>query len=158
MPDAATLFRLGQNLYERGEWQPALDCLEAALAAWQKDPQADRRPEAHALNLLGGLYYYRAGRKAEAVACYRQALEISQGSPDPAGEARALFGLAGIFQAEGRYPQANDLLERLVALDRAHDSPDLPSHLIVLGAVRKRLRKLGLAEGHKENKQEPGES
>lgn len=146
-PDTVELLRRGQAFYEQGEWQPALDCLEQALAVCRESAAPDRRLEAHALNLLGGLYYYRAGRQTETAGCYRQALEISQGISDRVGEARALFNLAGIYQAEGRYPEAKELLDRLVALDRELNSQDLRSHLIVLGAVRKRLKRLGLAEG-----------
>jgi tetratricopeptide (TPR) repeat protein len=145
---AADLIRQGQAFYERGEWQPALDCLEQALAVCRADPRTDRRLEATTLNLLGGLYYYRAGRQRETAGCYRRALEISRESGDRAGEAKALFNLAGIYQAEGRYPEAKELLDRLVALDRALASPDLRSHLIVLGAVRKRLKRLGLVESN----------
>ena len=149
----AELVRLGRVYYERGEWQPALDYLEQALAACrqanspggQPSSQQERVIEAQALNLLGGLYYYRAGRQKEAAGCFSQALEISREWGDLPGEARALFNLAGIFQAEGRYPEAKELLDRLVALDRQLESPDLRSHLIVLGAVRKRLKRLGLA-------------
>jgi tetratricopeptide (TPR) repeat protein len=145
---AAALIRQGQAFYERGEWQPALDCLERALAVCRADPRTDRRLEAQTLNLLGGLYYYRAGRQSETANCYRQALEISRELEDRAGEAKALFNLAGIYQAEGRYPEAKELLDRLVALDRELASPDLHSHLIVLGAVRKRLKRLGLVESN----------
>lgn len=148
LSDAADLIRRGQAFYERGEWQPALDCLEQALAVCRANPRLDGRLEAQALNLLGGLYYYRAGRQGETADCYRQALEISRNLQDRAGEARALFNLAGIYQAEGRYPEAKELLDRLVALDRELNSPDLHSHLIVLGAVRKRLKRLGLVEGN----------
>ena len=145
---AAVFIRQGQGFYERGEWQPALDCLERALAVCHTDPRTDRRLEARTLNLLGGLYYYRAGRQSETAGCYRQALEISRELGDRAGEAKALFNLAGIYQAEGRYPEAKELLDWLVALDRELDSPDLHSHLIVLGAVRKRLKRLGLVESN----------
>ncbi len=140
------MLRRGQAFYEQGEWQPALEFLEQALAACRESAAPGRRLEALALNLLGGLYYYRAGRQSETAGCYRQALEISRSINDRTGEAKALFNLAGIFQAEGRYPEAKELLDRLVALDRELNSPDLRSHLIVLGAVRKRLKRLGMAE------------
>lgn len=151
-PDPAELVRLGRAHYERGEWQPALDYLEQALAACRQpdekgDSQPNKRIEAQALNLLGGLYYYRAGRQKETARCYRQALAISQELADKPGEATALFNLAGIYQAEARYVEAKELLDRLVALDRELESPDLRTHLIVLGAVRKRLKRLSLAEG-----------
>jgi tetratricopeptide (TPR) repeat protein len=146
-PGALELLWRGQAFYELGEWQPALDCLEQALVACRESAHPDRRLEALALNLLGGLYYYRAGRQSETAGCYRQALEISRSLNDRAGEAKALFNLAGIYQAEGRYPEAKELLDKLVALDRELNSQDLRSHLIVLGAVRKRLKRLGLAEG-----------
>ena len=154
--DPAELVRLGREHYERGEWQPALDYLEQALAACrQQDPMGDSQPDtqatrriaAEALNLLGGLYYYRAGRQKETAGCYLQALEISREIGDRPGEAKALFNLAGIYQAEARYVEAKELLDRLVALDRELESPDLRSHLIVLGAVRKRLKRLSIAEG-----------
>ncbi len=152
-PDPVELVRQGQAYYERGEWQPALDYIEQALSTCRlgehPDGQPSRRIEAHALNLLGGLYYYRAGRQKEAAGCYQQALEISRQLADRPGEAKALFNLAGIYQAEGRYPEAKELLDRLVALDRELSSQDLRSHLIVLGAVRKRLKRLGLAEGER---------
>jgi tetratricopeptide (TPR) repeat protein len=145
--DPFELVRRGQAHYEQGEWQPALEYIEQALSACRQTDLPDtRRLAAQALNLLGGLYYYRAGRQKEAAGCYRQALEISLALGDRPGEAKALFNLAGICQAEGRYPEAKELLDRLVALDRELQSPDLRSHLIVLGAVRKRLKRLGLAE------------
>ncbi len=146
-PDPVELVRQGQAYYERGEWQPALDYIEQALFTCRQWGQPSLRIEAHALNLLGGLYYYRAGRQKEAAGCYQQALEISRQLADRPGEAKVLFNLAGIYQAEGRYPEAKELLDRLVALDRELGSQDLRSHLIVLGAVRKRLKRLGLAEG-----------
>lgn len=153
LPDPVELVRQGQAYYERGEWQPALDYIEQALSACRQGHQPSSQPnlriEAHALNLLGGLYYYRAGRQKEAAGCYREALEISRAIADRPGEAKALFNLAGIYQAEGRYPEAKELLDRLVAHDRELGSQDLRSHLIVLGAVRKRLKRLGLAEGER---------
>jgi tetratricopeptide (TPR) repeat protein len=146
-PDPQELVLAGQAYYERGEWQPALEYLEQALVVCRQSAPPDRRVEAEALNLLGGLYYYRAGRQPEAAVCYQQALEISRQLADKRGETKALFNLAGIYQAQARYPEAKDLLDRLVALDRELESPDLRSHLIVLGAVRKRLKRLGLAKG-----------
>jgi tetratricopeptide (TPR) repeat protein len=146
-PDPLELVRRGKAQYERGEWQPALEYLEQALVACRQSDMADRRAEAEALNLLGGLYYYRAGRQPEAAVCYQQALEISRQLADKWGETKALFNLAGIYQAQARYPEAKDLLDRLIALDRELGSPELRSHLIVLGAVRKRLKRLGLVKG-----------
>jgi tetratricopeptide (TPR) repeat protein len=147
LPDHLELVRLGRVYYERGEWQPALEYLEQALVVCRQSALPDRRVEAEALNLLGGLYYYRAGRQPEAAVCYQQALELSCQLADKWGETKALFNLAGIYQAQARYQEAKALLDRLIALDRELESPELRSHLIVLGAVRKRLKRLGLAKG-----------
>ncbi len=137
--EAARLNEAGAAYYNRGEWPQSLECYEAALTSSRA--ANDQGSEATALSGMAGLYFYRLGQRTRALELYRTALALRQALGDRAGEAAVLFNLAGLLQVESQYAEARELLERLIELDRELDSPDLRSHKIVLGAVRRKLKR-----------------
>lgn len=138
--EAALLNQVGIAHFQRGEWQVAQAYFEQGLSLSRVT--GDRVAEACSLENLAALCAYAPQRQTLALEYYQQVLAIRHKSGDKAGEATILFKLAGILQARSEYVEALALLERVVALDLELASPQLRSHRIVLGAVRKKLRRL----------------
>lgn len=134
------LNRQAQQFYERGDWQTALDLFEQALAL--SIEQKNESAQATALDGLGTLYCYRLGQRAHAYEVYETARNLWREIGDASRESATSVNLAGMYQADGRYEQARDLLERVIELDKQTDSPHLKSHRIILGAVRKKIKRL----------------
>jgi tetratricopeptide (TPR) repeat protein len=73
---------------------------------------------------LGRLFYragwllYLAGRLAEALECYRQALEIAREVGNRRGEGHALGGLAVLHREQGRIPEALEHHHQTLAIAR----------------------------------------
>ena len=72
-PDTLKLLRCGQAYYELGEWQPALDCLEQALAVCLVDKIIGQPAKQHARAKLQQFFRkgkYRFIRNAHAGSGY----------------------------------------------------------------------------------------
>ena len=135
---AAELLRQGLEYYRQGAWPQA----EACFTAVSEADEAGSSELAAAWHYRANLHYFR-GRTDAALAGYRRALEYYRAEGGQAGEAALLFDMSRIYQAAADYRRAYELLGRVVELDRQLDSPDLKSHKIVLGAVRRKLREQG---------------
>jgi tetratricopeptide (TPR) repeat protein len=138
--EANELNERAKQFYERGDWQAALELYEQALALGKT--HADNVAQATALDGLGTLYCYRLGQRARAYELYEAARQIWHETGDAARESATSVNLAGMYQADGRYEEARTLLERVIVLDVQTGSPHLKSHRIILGAVRKRIKRL----------------
>lgn len=140
----AELNALAKQYYNQGHWQQAAQYFEQALLVSRT--QADLLTQASALDSLATLHCYQLGQRAQALDFYQQAMSLWQEAGDKAGEALTGVNIAGMYQADGRFEEARQLMEHVIELDQALDSPHLRSHRIILGAIRKRLRRLAEAE------------
>jgi tetratricopeptide (TPR) repeat protein len=88
--------------------------LEEGIALWQELGARDEL--ASALDILGWLLVYDAGDDPSSLAAFEQSLELRRELGDPAGEIRALVGVAQLHVALGEVERAEaesrDLLER----------------------------------------------
>jgi tetratricopeptide (TPR) repeat protein len=106
--EANELNTRAKQLYERGDWQTALELYEQALGLGKM--YADNVAQATALDGLGTLYCYRLGQRARAYELYNAAREIWHDTGDAARESATSVNLAGMYQADGRYEEARALL------------------------------------------------
>lgn len=148
--NAAELNRQGKQFYNQGDWRQAAQYFEQALLISQE--QGDLLIQASTLDSLATLYCYHLGQRSQALDFYQQALAIWEAAGDKASQALTGVNIAGMYQADGRFEEARQLMEHVIELDQAVDSPHLRSHRIILGAIRKRLRRLAEAE---ENSTQP---
>jgi predicted ATPase/class 3 adenylate cyclase len=92
--------RLGQLFMLRGNYNEALDFLNAALNAFQKASEAEGT--AKTLGNLGNLYF-RQGQYETAQDWFTQSIEISRSIQKEAGNVNTVANLALVFMNQGKY-------------------------------------------------------
>ena len=111
---ARALTSAGALSARHGDIELGREQLEEALRRWRE--LGDRDELASALDSLAWPLIYDAGDEAAALASFEEALEIRRELGDPAGETRALVGVAQVLVAIGEVDRAetisNELLER----------------------------------------------
>ena len=96
-----------------GEYPAAAGLLERSVALFRE--VGDAQGEAEALNATGALLAMSAGPR-EALAAYRQALQLARQVGSPLEEARALEGAAHCMARTGDHAAARSGLSEAVAI------------------------------------------
>jgi tetratricopeptide (TPR) repeat protein len=106
-----------------GDYDAALDYCAKALALFRT--AGDRASEAATLDSLGGAHL-QLDHRADAVACYRQAIEVLGGAGDLDGRAEILTHLGDALQAAGDSVAASEAWQRALAIleDLHHPSAE----------------------------------
>ncbi|MEO3923373.1 tetratricopeptide repeat protein [Micromonosporaceae bacterium B7E4] len=96
----------------------------------------------HTVRLAGTLHrYLDGGHYADALTIHGHARDAARRSADPAGEARALLGLAATNGQLGRYPTSAGHLDRALLLMR--QTGDRPGEARILGGLGLVAQRLG---------------
>jgi predicted ATPase len=116
---------LGELCVNGGRMEEAFSALEEGLAMSEKNQDRFILPEFH--RLRGELALSRPGPdKAEAEACFKQAIEIARGQQARSLELRATVSLARLWGEGGKRAQAHDLLAPVHAwFSEGFDTADL---------------------------------
>ncbi|MDJ1184363.1 CHAT domain-containing protein [Roseofilum casamattae] len=114
--DAVDLFAQAEDIYEKGNFEEALETFRQALAVYEKS--GDRRKQADALNRMGDSYS-QLSEYAKSIAIRRQVLGIRRELVDLPGLGESLTSLADSYEKLGQYPQAQEAIEEaLVVMDK----------------------------------------
>jgi predicted ATPase len=116
---ARALTAAGALLARQGDAESGRAQLDDAIALWRG--LDDRNELASALDLLGWLLVYDSGDDPAALRAFEQSLELRSELGDPAGETRALVGVAQVLVALGDTERAESLSREL--LERSGDDP-----------------------------------
>ncbi|HXF83577.1 MAG TPA: tetratricopeptide repeat protein, partial [bacterium] len=104
--------------YDRNRLREADDALRRALEIFRR--RGDRRGEAEALEVLGGVTSDLRGSLRTAEEAYTRVLELYQEMDDGMGQARTLSWLGRAQQQAGRLAEARRTLEQALQLGRQH--------------------------------------
>ncbi|MDR7546228.1 MAG: AAA family ATPase [Armatimonadota bacterium] len=104
--------------YDKGRLQDADAALRRALEIFRR--LGDRRGEAEALEVLGGVTSDLRGSLRIAEEAYRRVLEVYREMGDGMGEARTLAWLGRALLDGGRIAEAKTTLDEALRLGRAH--------------------------------------
>jgi predicted ATPase len=108
-PRPYLLALLGETYITTGQIAQALRVLDAALAETARDGEQLWEAELHRLK-GEGLLAQKPRPEAEAEACFQQALTIAVGQQAKALELRAAVSLSRLWQEQGQYERAVQLL------------------------------------------------
>jgi tetratricopeptide (TPR) repeat protein len=131
-----TLTNIGLVYHNLGQWEKALGYYLRALPIME---EVGNRPDLAYTLTVTGVAYYSLGRQEEALDYFDRAVPVTEKLGDRFGESDARNYKALIYRAQGRLDEAAAELERMVALDRLTQSPNLKSNLATLTEVEAEL-------------------
>ncbi|MFQ5612882.1 MAG: adenylate/guanylate cyclase domain-containing protein [Anaerolineae bacterium] len=111
-----SLLHLGRASYRLGQYDAAIDYVQAAAESTQHAGKLDSDAEAH---LILGWIYQRLGDYEKAERNFQEALEIWRVIGDRYGEATALSHLGWLAYDQGRYRQGPEYCQKALDISRA---------------------------------------
>jgi tetratricopeptide (TPR) repeat protein len=150
---AITLTNIGMAYNTSGAPHDPEPYHRQALAIYEE--LGDRAGQAIALNNIGAVYY-RSGcqwqrEEAEGEAGHewweqaldylQRALALREAIGDRVGSATTLYNMAHVYRAQGRLAQAAAAMERVVALDRVLEHPNLAHDQEWLAQIREEMER-----------------
>jgi DNA-binding SARP family transcriptional activator/tetratricopeptide (TPR) repeat protein len=111
---AAMLNQRGFARSRTGKLQAALDDLHRAKVIYLE--LGDSAGAARALGNIGVVYYFALEKHDEALSYFNQARQLFEAAGDQDGTARALGNIAQVHQEEGRFEEAYEALQRVLAI------------------------------------------
>jgi predicted ATPase len=129
---------LSEAMAHQGKVEKGLAALAEALAVVRDGGEPYWEAELH--RLQGELLLQRAEvealARADAEACFRQALAVARRQSAKALELRALMSLSRLYQRQGRQAEARPLLAEIYGwFNEGFDTPDLQEAKALLDAL-----------------------
>jgi CHAT domain-containing protein/tetratricopeptide (TPR) repeat protein len=112
---ADALFDEGKALYEAGEYEAALEKLQAALEIYHDI--GERKGEAKTLSHIGAAYQYLS-QLQEALNYYQEGLAICREVGKRAWEADSIYNIGSIYRNLGEYQKALKYYQEALTIDR----------------------------------------
>ena len=134
---SATLHQLGIVLQEMNDYERAGKFLNKALSL--RIGLGDKPGLARTTAQLGVLAYRKRNFEL-ALNNYFQALDLHESFGSLVDVAIQLFNIANVYEELGQFEKAALLMERVVAIDRKVESPDLIDDIAVLERIKNKLQ------------------
>ncbi len=122
-----------QLLSTSGRYGEAEQLFKAALAYWDKNPQANQKGRPHCLNNFG-LLYANQRKYDQAIPLYKEALSFEEKllpDNDPL-VALTLDNMAQAYRLQGELQEAEPLYVKALAIEEKSMSPDDQDHAITM--------------------------
>ena len=134
---ADALYEEAFALFKMGDYQGAIDKLEAALLIYEDI--GDREAEDRTLDSIG-MIYLSAGQYDQALKNLQRSLAITQETDNREGESRTLSDIGLVYYSKGQYEQALDYSQQSLTIAQEIDDRALEAEcLFFIGLIKEAL-------------------